>query len=69
MPKKMKSAAQIIMNKIKRGATNLEALDAARKVHPRTTISLPSVNWYRNRLRDQGRDVPNDREARRRKSA
>jgi hypothetical protein len=55
------------MSRIKRGATNAEALAAAKKVHPRTQLSLASVNWYRNRLREEGAKVPSDREARRRR--
>ena len=44
------------------------ALAAARKVHPRTTYSLASVNYYRNGLRAKGVKVPSDREARRRRT-
>lgn len=62
------SAAKIIIAQIKKGRTNAEALAAARKVHPRTTYSLASVNYYRNGLRAKGVKVPSDREARRRRT-
>ncbi|WP_027521732.1 hypothetical protein [Bradyrhizobium sp. Ec3.3] len=63
----MKSVAEIVIAALKRGKTNAEALAAAKKAHPYTTMSLPTVNWYRNRLRAEGAKVPSDREAKRRK--
>ncbi|MET3995874.1 hypothetical protein ABID65_007546 [Bradyrhizobium sp. S3.9.2] len=64
----MKTAADIIVSALKRGKTNAEALAAAKHAHPRTTLSLPSVNWYRNRLQAEGAKVPTEREARRRRT-
>lgn len=64
----MRSAAEVVVAALKRGKTNAEALAAARRAHPRTTMSLPTVNWYRNRLRSEGAKVPTDREAKRKSS-
>ncbi|MBR0876928.1 hypothetical protein JQ608_06890 [Bradyrhizobium liaoningense] len=64
----MRSAAELVIAALKRGKTNAEALAAAKRVHPHTNMSLPTINWYRNRLRAEGAKVPTEREARRKSS-
>ncbi len=42
--------------------TNEEALTACRKEFPEAKTSLASINWYRNKLRGEGKKVPTARE-------
>lgn len=63
--KNTKTAREIILASLKRGATNAATLERVRKVHPRTTLGLATVNWYRSRLRSAGKKIPSDRAARR----
>lgn len=65
--KEPRPAAEIILGKLRRGATNAEALAAAKAVHPRCAIRLTTVNWYRNRLRDKGLKILSDRETRKKR--
>lgn len=44
------------------GKTNEEALAACREAFPEAKTSLASINWYRNKLRAEGKDVPTARE-------
>lgn len=44
------------------GKTNEEALAACQKAFPDAKTSLASINWYRNKLRAEGKKVPTARE-------
>lgn len=43
---------------IREGKTNEEALKAVQEAIPDAKTSLASINWYRNKLRADGEDVP-----------
>jgi hypothetical protein len=47
---------------IRAGMTNEEALEAVKAEFPEAKTSLPSINWYRNKLRSDGEDIPTARE-------
>jgi len=67
--KKTRTVREIIIASLKCGRINAEVLTAVKKVHPRTTYSLASINWYRNRLRsEEGMTIPSERECRRRRA-
>ena len=51
------------------GKTNEDALAACRKEFPGAKTSLASVNWYRNRLRSEGKKVPTARELKKKAAA
>ena len=44
------------------GKTNEETLAAVRKEFPDAKTTLASINWYRNKLRSEGKKVPTARE-------
>ncbi len=44
------------------GRTNEEALAACRKEFPEAKTSAASINWYRNKLRREGKKVPTARD-------
>lgn len=50
------------MEAIREGKTNEEALAAVRTEFPDAKTTLASINWYRNKLRNDGEDVPTARE-------
>lgn len=47
---------------IRAGKTNDEALDAVLTEFPEAKTSLASINWYRNKLRADGEQVPTARD-------
>lgn len=49
---------------LREGKTNEEALAAVQEALPEAKTSLASINWYRNKLRSEGEDVPTARELR-----
>lgn len=46
---------------IRAGKTNEEVLAAVKEKFPEAKTSMASVNWYRNKLRTDGEDVPTAR--------
>ena len=56
------TVGSIAMQAIREGKTNPEALDAVKAEIPDAKTSLASINWYRNKLRSDGEDVPTARE-------
>ncbi len=52
----------VAIEAIMAGKTNEEALEACRKAFPEAKTSLASINWYRNKLRTEGKKVPTARE-------
>lgn len=52
----------VAIEAIMAGKTNEDALAACRKAFPEAKTSLASINWYRNKLRSEGKDVPTARE-------
>ena len=51
----------VAVEAIKAGKTNEEALEAVKAEFPDAKTSLASINWYRNKLRSDGEDVPTAR--------
>lgn len=47
---------------IRAGKTNEQALEAVQAEFPDAKTSLASINWYRNKLRSDGENVPTSRE-------
>lgn len=47
---------------IREGHTNEEVLAAVKEQFPEAKTSMASVNWYRNKLRGDGENVPTARE-------
>ena len=47
---------------IRGGQTNEEVLAAIKKQFPNAKTSMASINWYRNKLRGDGENVPTARE-------
>ncbi|UFK26701.1 hypothetical protein [Roseobacter phage RDJL6] len=47
---------------IRAGKTNEQALEAVQAEFPDAKTSLASINWYRNKLRSDGEDVPTARD-------
>lgn len=62
---KVQTSYEIVVSGLKRGKTNADVLARVMKVHPKSTMGLATVNWYRCRLREQGFAVGSDREAKR----
>lgn len=52
----------IIRTAIRDGKTNAEALEIVLGLKPDANTTLASVNWYRNKLRKMGEDIPTSRE-------
>ena len=52
----------VAIEAIREGKTNEEALAAVLAEFPDAKTSLASINWYRNKLRSEGEDVPTARE-------
>lgn len=46
---------------IREGKTNEEVLAAVKEKFPDAKTSMASINWYRNKLRGDGEDVPTAR--------
>lgn len=59
-----KTVREVLIACFKRGKTNAEAHAEMRRKHPYSTMSLATVNWFRNKLRSDGLTIPNEREAR-----
>lgn len=47
---------------IRAGKTNEDALAAVKAEFPEAKTSLASINWYRNKLRTDGEEIPTARE-------
>lgn len=47
---------------IREGKTNQEVLTAIKAEFPGANTSMASINWYRNKLRTDGENVPTSRE-------
>ncbi len=52
----------VAMEAIRAGKTNEEALEAVLDEFPEAKTSLASINWYRNKLRSDGEEVPTSRD-------
>lgn len=59
---KKRGVGAIAIEAIREGKTNEEALAAVQAELPDAKTSLASINWYRNKLRSDGEDVPTARE-------
>ncbi len=59
----------VAIEAIMAGKTNEEALAACRKAFPEAKTTLASINWYRNKLRGEGKKVPTARELKKKATA
>lgn len=60
-PKK-RGVGDVAIEAIRAGKTNEETLAAVKKEFPESKTTMASVNWYRNKLRQDGEKVPTSRE-------
>ncbi len=60
--KSKRGVGTVAIEAIMDGKTNEEALAACRKAFPDAKTSLASINWYRNKLRVEGKKVSTARE-------
>jgi hypothetical protein len=58
----------VIVEQLRAGATNEEALAAVKVEFPESSTSNTTVSWYRNDLRKKGEAIPTAAEARRAKA-
>jgi hypothetical protein len=58
----------VVMEVIRAGGTNADALAEAKRRFPGAKTSLASVAWYRSHMRSKGEDIHTDAEARRKQS-
>lgn len=61
---KKPGVGSVAIEAIRAGKTNEEALEAVKEAFPEAKTSLASINWYRNKLRSDGEEVPTARELR-----
>lgn len=59
---KRRTIGDVACEAILAGKTNQEALDAVKGEFPEGNTSLSSINWYRNKLRKDGKPVKSARE-------
>jgi len=59
---KRRTIGDVACEAIMAGKTNQEALDAVKGEFPEGNTSLSSINWYRNKLRKDGKAVKSARE-------
>jgi len=52
----------VAIGALRGGKTNEETLEAVKAEFPDAKTSLASINWYRNKLRSDGEQVPTARE-------
>ncbi len=60
--KPKKNIGTVAKDAIRAGKTNEAALEAVMKAFPDAKTSLASINWYRQKMRGDGEDVPTARE-------
>jgi len=53
---------------LRTGLTNEEILAAVRKKHPKSEMTLATINYLRNQIRKTDKTVPNNRVARRKRA-
>jgi len=66
---KPESVGEAAERALRAGKTNEEALAFTLRSFPDASTSLASINWYRNKLRQEGARVPTAREVRSRREA
>lgn len=59
----------VVKEAIRDGSTNEEALAVVQAEFPHAKTSKASVNWYRNKMRADGEDVPTARELNKQRAA
>ena len=52
----------VAMEAIRDGLTNEQALEAVKAEFPDAKTSLSSVNWYRNKMRQDDKSIPTSRQ-------
>lgn len=66
---KKRGVGTVVCEAIRAGKTNQEALEAAQAEFPAAKTTMNSVNWYRNKLRADGENVPSARELKAKEAA
>jgi hypothetical protein len=61
---KQATVNEMIRAGLKAGLPNAEIFARVKKAHPYSTLSLPTVNYYRNQLRGLDRSIPTEKQAR-----
>jgi len=56
------TVGDVAIEAIRAGKTNEEALAIVKAKFPDAKTSMPSINWYRNKIRSEGEKVPTARE-------
>lgn len=56
------TVGQVANAAIREGKTNEETLAIVQAKFPDAKTSMPSINWYRNKLRSEGENVPTARD-------
>lgn len=59
---KVPGVGDLAKDMIRNSATNEQVLAAVKEKFPEAKTSMASINWYRNKLRGDGEDVPTARE-------
>ena len=62
-------SSDVIRRALLRGLTNAETLALVRKKFPHSTMTVPTINLYRNQLRKDHPQITSDREARKRRAS
>jgi len=63
---RVRTVRELTIWAIHKGKTNAEALACILKLHPRSTITLATINYVRNQIRQTDKTVMSDRAAKRR---
>jgi len=58
--KRVKSTIQIMQSAFKRKRNNAETLAAVLRAHPRSKMTLATVNWHRNQMRRDDKSIPSE---------
>lgn len=67
MATKTPTTPAILLKALKAKKTNAQALAIVEKLHPRTKMTIATVNWYRNRFRRAGETIPTELEVNRKR--
>jgi len=59
---KKRGVGNAAIDAIRAGKTNEDALKAVQAEFPDAKTTLASINWYRNKLRSDGEDIPTARD-------
>jgi len=57
---RVKTTLEIMRSAFKRKRNNAETLAAVMRAHPRSKLTLATVNWHRNQLRREDPTIPTE---------